>query len=55
LQTAIQMALGVSQDRMPATSVFALPMLASSRTQWRSSSMGKDWLTRLSTEDPDTF
>jgi hypothetical protein len=52
-KTTCQMTLGIGQDRMPATSVFAMPMLASSRIQWRTANLKNDWLTRLSTEEPE--
>ncbi|CAM6095094.1 unnamed protein product [Calypogeia fissa] len=52
-KTTCQMTLGIGQDRMPATSVFAMPMLPSSRIQWKTAHLSHDFLARLSTEDPE--
>lgn len=52
-KTTCQMTLGIGQDRMPATSVFAMPMLPSSRIQWKTANLSDDWLARLSADDPE--
>ncbi|KAG6555611.1 hypothetical protein Mapa_002846 [Marchantia paleacea] len=52
-KTTCQMLLGMGQDRIPASSVFAMPMLASSRIQWKSANLSNDWLAKLSTDDQE--
>ncbi|KAL3696097.1 hypothetical protein R1sor_010173 [Riccia sorocarpa] len=49
-KTTCQMLLGMGQDRLPASSVFAMPMLASSRIQWKSANLSTDWLGKLATD-----
>jgi hypothetical protein len=49
-KSACRMSVGLGQDRVQASSVFAMPMLASSRTQWRTPNSNSEWLSGLTNE-----
>ncbi|CAK9875437.1 unnamed protein product [Sphagnum jensenii] len=49
-KSACRMSVGLGQDRVQASSVFAMPMLASSRTQWRTPNLNSEWLSGLTNE-----
>ncbi|KAJ7545952.1 hypothetical protein O6H91_08G017800 [Diphasiastrum complanatum] len=44
VKSAYQMFLGLGQDKVRASSVFAMPMISSSRSSWRNPKVHVDWL-----------
>ena len=47
VQSACRMTVGLGQDRIHASSVFAMPMIGSARTQWRTPTLNSEWLIKL--------
>lgn len=52
LQAAYSRTFGLGQDELPATSVFAMPMLPSSRMRWRHVALDNHW-SEAGVEDYD--
>lgn len=46
-KSACRMTVGLGQDRIHASSVFAMPMIGSARTQWRTPTLNSEWLIKL--------